>query len=167
MDAAPEAAPPAKPKPKPKAKPKPYTRRRRTKKKPARRSLNKGEYPIKTILQKATTSSRIHYYIDWDMAKGTKKNWIDYSNLLPSLPLMKDFDTAFAASSDSYFEFATKYLPLMSEKDLQEQRTYLEGVQPVVRIVAYLPESNSALIYWENCCISKVLLSVSAFLFLI
>lgn len=148
-------------KPKPKPKPKPYTRRRRhKKKKPVRKNLKKGEYPMKQILQKATTSSRVHYYIDWDMPKGTKKNWIDYSNLLPSLPTMKEFDKNMAKSGLSYFEFASKYLPQINEKDLAEQRKHLEDKESVSRIVAYLPESNTALIYWENGCISKVNLNV-------
>lgn len=145
-----------KPKPKPKRKNPFVTRRRKHKKKPARKMTNKGEYPIKRIVNKATTSSRIQYNIDWDIPKGAKKNWIDYSNLLLSLPNLKQFDIGFSNSARLYFQFAMEYITKISEKDLQEQRAYLESVQCVSRIVAYMPDMESLLIYWENGCISKV-----------
>ena len=125
---------------------------------------NKGEYPIKRIVNKATTSSRIQYNIDWDIPKGAKKNWIDYSNLLLSLPNLKQFDIGFSNSARLYFQFAMEYITKISEKDLQEQRAYLESVQCVSRIVAYMPDMESLLIYWENGCISKVNLTVCLYL---
>ena len=140
-------------------------KRGRVKKKTVnRKSLPKGYFLIKQIVNKAIIASRVYYCVVWNLAKGTKRNWIEYTDLVTCLPLMKYFDYEFRNQNALYAHFAIKYIRAISPVEVASQRKALENDEKVMRIVAYEPSTSTIVIFWENSCISALNLKVRSLL---